>query len=71
MEHPPIFVRIEQYKDLVKTIADIERRTKDAERLLAELRELKAEEDARIAAWDASLGNVSKRSAELRKILGA
>jgi uncharacterized protein (DUF342 family) len=69
MEQPPIFVKIDQYKELSKTLAAVDQKLKEASVLLAELQRLKAEEDGQLAAWQASLDEVKTRAAELNNAL--
>jgi hypothetical protein len=69
MEQPPIFVKIDQYKELSKTLAAVDQKLKEASVLLAELQRLKAEEDGQLAAWQASLDEVKARAAELHNAL--
>jgi len=69
MEQPPIFVKIEKYKELVSLMNAVDQKVKDANSLLQQVQQLKAEEDAQLAAWTATLDDVKARTAELRKNL--
>ena len=71
MEQPPIFVKIEQYKELTKALAAVDEKLKEASTLLGELSRLKAEEDNQLAAWQASLAEVRARSVDLHNALFA
>lgn len=69
MEQAPVFVKIEQYKELTKALGEVDSKLKEASGLLDDLRRLKSEEDAQLAAWAASLDEVKARSAELHNAL--
>jgi hypothetical protein len=69
MEQPPIFVKIDQYKELSKALAAVDQKLKEASVLLGELQRLKAEEDGQLAAWQASLDEVKARATELHNAL--
>lgn len=69
MEQAPLFVRIEQYKELTAALAQVDTKLKEASTLLDELKRLKAEEDSQLAAWATSLDEVKARSSELHKAL--
>lgn len=69
MEQAPLFVKIEQYRELTKALAAVDQKLKEAGVLLDELKRIKAEEDSQLAAWQASLNEVRARSAELHTAL--
>lgn len=69
MEQPPLFVKIEQYKELTALLALVDQKIKDASATLDQLKRLKAEEDAQLIAWAASLDDVKARATEMQKTL--
>lgn len=69
MGQTPIFVKIDQYRELTDVLNNIDAKIKEANETLSKLEKLKAEEDAQLAAWAASLEDVKARSAELNSAL--
>jgi len=69
MDKAPVFVKIEDYKDIVDLLALIKDRTKQAKFLLDKVREIKDQEDAEIASWSNKLEDVSVRINEIDKSL--
>lgn len=65
----PLFIKIEQYKELTKTLQAVDAKLREADALLEELAALKTEEDRQLAAWSASLADVKARSGELHNAL--
>ncbi len=69
MEPAPIFVKIEQHKELTKLLATAQQKLKEAETMLEQLERLKAEEDAQLKAWGAMLADVKARTTDLNEAL--
>jgi len=69
MDKAPVFVKIEDYKDIVDLLALIKDRTKQAKFLLDKVREIKDQEDAEISSWSNKLEDVSVRINEIDKSL--
>ena len=69
MDKAPVFVKIEDYKDIVDLHALIKDRTKQAKFLLDKVREIKDQEDAEIISWAKKLEDVSQRIHEIDRSL--
>jgi hypothetical protein len=69
MPPTPVFIKIEQYKELTEILSAIDQKIGEAAALLSQLDRLKAEEDAQLQAWAASLEEIKGRSEELHTAL--
>lgn len=69
MDKAPVFVKIEDYKDIVDLLALIKDRTKQAKFLLDKVREIKDQEDAEILSWAKKLEDVGQRVNEIDRSL--
>ena len=65
----PIYVRIEEYKDVLEVLELIKKKVEDAKALLSEINEIKADEDREINRWQESLSVVEKKLAFIDKTL--
>jgi chromosome segregation ATPase len=57
----PVYVRIQEYEEVLTTLDAVKRKLADAHNQLTKLQGLKAEEDKEIASWAASLDAVTER----------
>lgn len=60
----PAFVRIDNYKNVMNVLQVTKEKIAQAKALLAKIAEIKSEEDAIIANWNAALDAVEGRVAE-------
>jgi len=60
-EGMPVFVRIEDYRDVLELMGILKTKIEDAKRTLAKINELKGKEDSELAEWKAEIGNVEKK----------
>lgn len=67
----PVFVKIEQYKELTKVLESVDSKIREATAMLEHLEQLKAEEDAQLQTWAENLQSVKERSDDLHKSLFA
>jgi hypothetical protein len=65
----PVFIKINEYRDVIDTFELIKRKLKDAKALLAQLEDIKAKEEYELDTWQALLSDVDKKVSELDKIL--
>jgi hypothetical protein len=65
----PVFVKIEDYKDIVDLIALVKDRLKQAKFLLGKIREIKDQEDAEITAWTNEIEDVDQRINDVDRAL--
>jgi hypothetical protein len=71
MEPAPVFIKIEQYKELIEILNAVDQKISESTALLRQLEKLKAEEDAQLKAWTLALDDVKTRSTELNRALFA
>ena len=70
----PVFVKIDEYKDILDILELIKDRMNEAKRTLADINEMKNDEDAELEMWSSTLteierklaGNFEKRSEDGR-----
>jgi predicted nuclease with TOPRIM domain len=60
-EGMPVFIKVDEYKDIIDMVELTQEKVKEARALLEKLNELKAEEDAELEAWNNSLNAVDKK----------
>jgi hypothetical protein len=65
----PVFVKIEDYKDIVDLIALIKDRLKQAKFLLDKVKEIKEQEDAEISTWSREMDDVDQRINDVDRAL--
>ena len=68
-ESAPVFVRIDEYKDILDVMNLIKNRIKDARNVLGKINELKNEEDAELELWKTSLDEVERKVGFVDKAL--
>ena len=68
-ESAPVFVRIEEYKDVLEVMNIIKNKIKDAKEVLAKINELKNDEDAELEMWKTSLDEVERKVSFVDKAL--
>lgn len=69
MDKAPVFVKIEDYKDIVDLLALIKDRLKQAKFLLDKVKEIKDQEDSEIRTWAKELDDVDIRINEVDRAL--
>lgn len=57
----PVYVRIQEYDEVLTTIETVKRKLADAHGQMKKLQELKAQEDKEVASWAASLAEVQQK----------
>ena len=60
-EGMPVYVRIEEYKDVLDVMNMIKTKIAEAKETLAKLNDLKNEEDAELELWHTSLEEVQRK----------
>lgn len=65
----PIFVRVEKYDDISKTIAKIKEKMKEAKTSLDKIMDLRTQEEKEIEEWSAELESVEERIATIEDTL--
>ena len=65
----PVFVKIDEYKDLMDILHLTREKVKKAKIVLDKIRQLKQQENAEIAAWENELLEVERRLSEIDRSL--
>lgn len=61
MERAPVFVKIDEYKNVLDIIQVLKNKVEDGKRILEKISQLKMEEDAELEEWSAELEEIEKR----------
>ena len=64
----PIFVRIEEYKDVLDVMDMIKNKLENAKETLGKINELKNEEDAELELWHTGLEEVERKVTFVDKV---
>ena len=68
-EGMPVYVRIDEYKDVLDVMNMIRNKIEDAKETLAKINELKNEEDAELELWHTGLEEVERKVVFVDKTL--
>lgn len=69
MTEAPVFIKIEDYKDVLDVLDLIKDRLAEAKRTLADINELKNDEDAELELWSSTLNEIEKKVEGIDRIL--
>lgn len=69
MKKAPLFVKIDDYRDIADIINLTRSKIKQAKYLIEKIRELKSKEDAEISKWDSDLDEVENKVQAIDKTL--
>lgn len=65
----PVFVKIDDYKDIIDVMDLIKDRLSEAKRALADINELKNDEDAELELWSSTLNEIEKKLDDIDRTL--
>ncbi|MEM4263569.1 MAG: hypothetical protein QW666_01575 [Candidatus Woesearchaeota archaeon] len=65
----PVFVKIEDYKDIMDLLSLIKEKLSQARFLLGKINELKNQEDAELASWEKDLDDVASMVSDVDRML--
>ena len=65
----PVFIKIEDYKDVLDVLDLIKDRLGEAKRTLADINELKNDEDAELELWNSTLDEIEKKIEDIDRTL--
>lgn len=65
----PVFVRIDDYKDILDVLDLIKDRLAEAKRTLADINELKNDEDSELELWSSTLNEIDKKLEDIDRTL--
>ncbi len=69
MVEAQVFVKIDEYKDVLRTVGLIKSKLNDAKTTLQKVKELKAQEDAELEGWGSKIGEIEGKIEGIDKIL--
>lgn len=69
MAEAQVFVKIDNYKDILSTVGIIKDKLDNAKNTLARVRELKSQEDSELENWDGKLNEIESKIEEIDRIL--
>lgn len=61
MDRMPVFIRIDEYEDVLNLVKTIRRKLDDAKDTLLKINDLKNEEDHQVELWQSTLAEVEKK----------
>ena len=65
----PVFVKIEDYKDILDVLELIKDRLSEAKRTLVDINEMKNEEDEELGMWSSTLNEIEKKIESIDRTL--
>ena len=65
----PVFVKIDDYKDVLDVLDLIKDKLGEAKRTLADINELKNDEDSEIELWSSTLNEIEKKLGDIDRTL--
>ena len=61
MEQMPVFVRVEEYDDVLNLVKLVHRKLDEAKETLMKINDLKNEEDHQVELWQTALAEIEKK----------
>lgn len=61
MQNAPVFVKIDNYKEVLDIIDVMKKKLKETKQQLAKVKELKTQEDAELQEWERNVNEIAKR----------
>jgi len=69
MDKMPVFVKVEEYDDVLNTMDTIKNRLEAAKATLAKINQLKQEEDSQLQNWQTALSEIENRISSVDQLL--
>jgi len=69
METAPVFVKIDEYKNVLDIIQVLRGKVRESKNLLESLHKMKMEEDSELEEWSSELDEIEKRIESIDKNL--
>ena len=57
----PVFIKVDEYKDVIDIMQLVRTKLEDAKKALAKLNELKAQEDSELSSWQTNLDEIERK----------
>ncbi len=70
MSPVPVYVKIDQYQDLLASLKAIDAKLVGVERTIARIGELKAAEDKQVSLWTENLTDIRSRVGRVKEAFG-
>lgn len=61
MDTAPVFVKIDEYKNVLDVIQVLKNKVREGKDILAKIHQLKSEEDSELEEWSAEIDEIEKR----------
>lgn len=68
-EEASVFVKIEDYKDVLDMLGLIKGKLEQAKKVLEDINELKNEEDSELDLWESTINEVERKVHDVDKVL--
>ena len=68
-DNMPVYVKIDDYKEVLETIADLNSKIVDAKALLTNIDAIKSEEESELESWKMGLDDVEQKLLNLNESL--
>ena len=69
MVEAQVFVKIDEYKDVLRTVGLIKSKLNEAKSTLAKVKELKIQEDSELSGWESKLSEIESKIEGMDQIL--
>jgi len=69
MNSMPVFVKIEEYEDVIELLVSLRTKIENAKMTLGKINQLKQEEDAQLQSWKTALAEIESRLASMDQFL--
>lgn len=69
MAEAQVFVKIDNYKDVLRTVGLIKEKLNEAKNTLAKVKELKDQEDSELGAWASRLSEIEGKIEGIDRVL--
>lgn len=70
MSPVPVYVKIDQYQDLLASLKAIDAKLVSVERTIARIGELKSAEDKQVSLWTENLADIRSRVGRVKEAFG-
>lgn len=68
-ENAPVFVKIEDYRQMLDVVEMIKKNLKEAKQMLADLNQLKEQETSEIQSWSSELEQMESKIEDINKLM--
>ena len=68
-DNMPVYVKIDDYKEVLETIADLQAKIGNAKELLAQVDSIRNDEESELESWKMGVGDIEQKIADLKAVL--